>query len=60
MTEMMKKLCKIVGANPEMMQYERMTVDEILDCIHCAPDDDGDIIDLDTGENTYIGYEELL
>jgi hypothetical protein len=60
MNETMRKLCEIVGVNPELMQYNRMTVDEILDCIHCAPDDDGDIIDLDTGKNTGIVYEELI
>ena len=59
MTETMRKLCEIVGANPEMMQYNRMTTDEILECIHCTTDEDGDIIDLDTGKNTGIGYDEL-
>lgn len=59
MTETMRKLCEIVGVNPELMQYNCMTTDEILDCIHCCVDDDGDIIDLDTGKNTGVGYDDL-
>ena len=59
MTETMRKLCEIVGTNPEMMSYNRMTVDEILECIGCGVDDDGEIIDLDTGKATGICYEEL-
>lgn len=59
MNEKMKELCKIVGVNPEMMQYNRMTTDEILDCIHCGVDEDGEIIDLDTGKLTGIWYAEI-
>lgn len=59
MNEKMRELCKIVGANPEMMQYNRMTTDEILDCIHCGVDEDGEIVDLDTGKLTGIWYEEI-
>lgn len=60
MNEKMRELCAIVGAEPELMQYNRMTSDEILECIHCAPDDDGEIIDLDTGKSTGIWYDEVL
>lgn len=59
MSETMRKLCEIVGVEAEMMEYNRMTVDEILECIHCGLDDDGEIIDLDTGKATGILYEEL-
>lgn len=59
MNEKMRKLCKIVGAEPELMQYNRMTTDEILECIHCGLDDEGEIINLDTGKPTGIWYEEV-
>lgn len=59
MNEKMKELCEIVGVNPEMMQYNRMTTDEILDCIHCGIDEDGEIIDLDTGKGTGICFDEI-
>lgn len=59
MNEKLKELCKIVGVDPENMEYYRMTTDEILDCIHCDIDDDGEIIDLDTGKCTGIWYEEI-
>ena len=59
MNEKMRELCKIVGAEPELMQYNRMTTDEILECIHCGLDDEGEIVDLDTGKLTGIWYEEV-
>lgn len=59
MNEKLKKLFEIVGVNPEMMQYNRMTTDEILDCIHCGIDEDGEIIDQDTGNATGIYFEEI-
>lgn len=59
MNEKLKELCEIVGVNPEMMQYNRMTTDEILDCIHCGIDEDGEIIDQDTGNATGIYFEEI-
>lgn len=59
MNEKMRELCEIVGVNPEMMQYNRMTTDEILDCIHCGVDEDGEIIDLDTGKDTGIYFDEI-
>lgn len=60
MNEKMRELCRIVDVNPEMMQYNRMTTDEILACIHCTVDDEGEIIDRDTGEPTGIWLEEIL
>lgn len=42
-----------------MMQYNRMTTDEILDCIHCGIDEDGEIIDQDTGKATGIYFEDV-
>lgn len=59
MNEKLKELCKIVGVDPENMEYYRMTTDEILSCIHCDIDDDGEIIDIDTGKETGIWYEEI-
>ena len=41
------------------MAYNRMTTDEVLDCIHCSVDNDGEIIDMDTGKPTGIWYEEV-
>lgn len=59
MNEKMRELCAIVGVEPELMQYNRMTTDEILKCIHCELDDDGEIIDMDTGKRTGIWYDEV-
>lgn len=59
MNEKMRELCKIVGVEPELMSYNRMTTDEILECIHCGVDEEGEIIDLDTGKLTGIWYEEV-
>lgn len=59
MNEKLKELFEIVGVNPEMMQYNRMTTDEILDCIHCGIDEDGEIIDQDTGNATGICFDEI-
>ena len=56
----MRELCKIVGANPELMQYGRMTTDEILDCICCYVDNDGEIVDRETGNATGIWYAEVI
>lgn len=60
MNNKMRELCAIVGAEPELMQYNRMTTDEILECIHCGVDEEGEIIDLDTGKPTGIWYEEVV
>lgn len=59
MNEKMRELCQIVGAEPELMSYNRMTTDEILECIHCRVDEDGEIIDTDTGKPTGIWYDEV-
>lgn len=58
MNEKLRELCKIVGAEPELMQHNRMTTDEILECIHCTVDDEGEIID-ENGKPTGIWYEEI-
>ena len=57
MNEKMNELLNIVGCG--LVTNHRMTTDEILDCIHCAVDEDGEIIDLDTGKPTGIWYEEV-
>ena len=59
MNEKLKKLFEIVNVEPELMALEHMSTDEILSCIHCDIDDDGEIIDLDTGKCTGIWYEEI-
>lgn len=52
-----EELLNIVGC--ELMTNHSMTADEFLDCIHCSLDEDGEIIDLDTGKLTGIWYEEI-
>lgn len=53
----MDELLSIIGC--DLVTNRSMTADEILDCIHCGVDDDGEIIDLDTGKPTGIWYEEI-
>lgn len=57
MNEKMNELLNIVGC--ELVANHSMTTDEILDCINCTVDDEGEIIDLDTGKPTGIWYEEV-
>ena len=57
MNEKMNELMNIVGC--ELVTNHSMTTDEILDCIHCTVDDEGEIIDLNTGKPTGIWYEEV-
>ena len=59
MNEKMRELCAIVGANPELMQYNSMTTDEILECTHCGVDEYGEIVDLATEKRTGIWYDEV-
>lgn len=59
MNAKINELFEIVGANAEMMDTNRMTTDEILENIHCGVDEEGEIIDLDTGKLTGIWYEEI-
>lgn len=60
MNEKMRELCKIVGAEPELMRHARMSADEILACINCAVDNEsGEIIDLDTGNYTGIWFLDV-
>lgn len=59
MTEKMRELCALVGAEPELMAHNRMTTDEILACIHCEVAEDGEIVDLDTGKLTGIWFDEI-
>ena len=53
----MEELLSIVGA--DLVTNRSMTTDEILDCIHCSVDEEGEIIDLDTGKPTGIWYEDI-
>lgn len=49
----------LVIVNCDLVTNHSMTTDEILECIHCGVDDEGEIIDLDTGKPTGIWYEEI-
>lgn len=53
----MEELLNIVGC--DLVTNRSMTTDEILECIHCGVDDEGEIIDLDTGKSTGIWYDEI-
>lgn len=53
----MNELLNIVGV--DLVTNRSMTTDELLECIHCGVDDEGEIIDLDTGKATGIWYEEI-
>lgn len=53
----LEELFNIIGC--DLITNRSMTTDEMLDCIHCGVDDDGEIIDLDTGKPTGIWYEEI-
>lgn len=53
----MEELLNIVGC--DLVTNRSMTTDEILDCIHCGVDAEGEIIDLDTGKATGIWYEDI-
>lgn len=57
MMNKMDELLSIVGC--DLVTNRSMTTDEILECIHCAVDEDGEIIDMDTGKPTGIWYEEV-
>ncbi len=57
MNEKLKELLNIADCG--LVSNHSMTTDEILDCIHCGVDDEGEIIDLDTGKRTGIWYEEI-
>jgi hypothetical protein len=54
---MLKKLCGIVGA--DLITNHSMTTDEIIDCLGCYVDDDGEIINGETGKPTGIWWEDL-
>lgn len=56
MNEKMKELLNIVGC--DLVSNHNMTTDEILECIDCTVDDDGEIIDC-YGNYTGIWYEEI-
>lgn len=55
--EKMNELLNILGI--DLVTNHSMTTDEILECIGCTVDNDGEIIVLDTGKATGIWYEEV-
>lgn len=56
MNEKMKELLNKLGV--DIITNHSMTTDEILDCICCTVDDEGEIID-ENGKATGIWYEEI-
>lgn len=56
MNENMKELLNIVGC--DLVSNHSMTTDEILECIGCTVDDEGEII-AENGKPTGIWYEEI-
>ena len=57
MNNKLNELLKIVGC--DLVTNRSMTTYEILECIHCSVDEEGEIIDQDTGKPTGIWYEEI-
>lgn len=58
MNEKLNELLSIVGC--DLVTNHSMTIDEILECIHCTVDEDGEVIDMDTGKRTGIWYDDLI
>ena len=56
MNEKMKELLEKIGA--DLITNHSMTTDEILDCLCCTVDDEGEIID-ENGKTTGIWYDEI-
>lgn len=56
MNEKMKELLEKIGA--DLITNHSMTTDEILDCLCCTVDDEGEIID-ENGKATGIWYDEI-
>lgn len=52
-----EELLNIVGC--DLVTNHGMTIDELLESIHCYVDDEGEIIDAYTGKATGIWYEEI-
>ena len=56
---MNEKLRKLLNAlNIDLVTNHSMTTDEILDCIGCTVDEDGEILD-ESGKPTGIWFEEI-
>ena len=56
---MNKKLNELLNIlNMDLITNHSMTTDEILECLGCTVDDEGEIID-DNGKSTGIWYEEI-
>ena len=56
MNEKMKELLEKIGA--DLITNHSMTTDEIIDCLGCTVDDEGEIID-ENGNCTGVWYEEI-
>lgn len=57
MNEKLKELLNLLGV--DLVTNHSMTTDEILECLGCTVDDEGEIIDMNTGKSTGIWYEEI-
>ena len=56
MNNRLNDLLNILG--PDLITNHSMTTDEIIDCLGCTVDDDGEIID-ENGNGTGVWYEEI-
>jgi len=54
-----EKLLAAIGLDTIVTNHS-MTLDEMLDLIHCGVDEEGEIVDLDTGKLTGVWYEDLV
>ena len=56
MNNRLNDLLNILGV--DLITNHSMTTDEIIDCLGCTVDDDGEIID-ENGNGTGVWYEEI-
>ena len=56
MNNRLNDLLNILGA--DLITNHSMTTDEIIDCLGCTVDDEGEIID-ENGNRTGVWYEEI-
>ena len=56
MNNRLNDLLNILGV--DLITNHSMTTDEIIDCLGCTVDDEGEIID-ENGNRTCVWYEEI-
>ena len=52
-----KRLCEILTVVPVI--NHSMTTDELIECLGCHIDDEGEIINSETGKPTGVWYEDI-